>query len=169
MASIVLTAFLLLLLGDFVGTFGYHVPGHVFGKFHAIVHHSPNRSFIRYAIHHRRPIALIDGFLGAFPYLMFIPWLWSLSAIGVLLGLVLAELHVIWRHQFAPDYQTPAVIQRICRVCGITTPERHWQHHRDARQAYGDIFAFFGPPARWWLRQLMGLKRTLKQRPWQKI
>ena len=52
------TASLLLLLGDFVATFCYHVPEHVFGKFHSIVHHSPKRSFIRYAIKNRQPIAL---------------------------------------------------------------------------------------------------------------
>lgn len=163
MFNIILTALLLLLLGDFFATFAYHVPEHVFGKFHAIVHHSPNRSFVRYALHNRKPIALLDGFLSAFPYFAFIPWLWQVSPIGVLLGLGLAETHVIWRHQFAPQYQTPRRLQQICRVLCITTPERHQQHHQNARLAYGDIFTVWERPAQAWLRWLMGMKKQLRR------
>ena len=159
------TACSLLLLGDFVATFVYHVPEHVFGKFHSIVHHSPKRSFIRYAIQNRQPVALVDGFLSALPYLMFIPWLWPISPWGVGLGLALAELHVIWRHQFAPDYQTPQWLQRVCQTIGITTPERHWIHHRYAHRAFGDIFAFYGKPAEWWLKYLRLTKQRLRQSP----
>ena len=154
-----LTAGLLLLLGDFVATFGYHVPEHVFGKFHTAVHHSPRRSFVRYAIRHRQPIALIDGFLSAAPYLIFIPILWPISPGGIVLGLVLAEGHVIWRHQFHPQYRTPDWLQQVCRIVGITTPERHWRHHRDGDQAFGDIFSFYGGPAALWLTGLRGLKQ----------
>jgi hypothetical protein len=161
--DILLTAFMLLLLGDFLATFGYHVPEHVFGKFHGIVHHSPNRSFLRYAIRTRTPLALIDGFLGAFPYLALIPLLWRWSPAGVVLGLTLAEAHVIWRHQFGPDYQTPHWLAQLCAVAGITTPERHLKHHQNARIAYGDIFAFYGPPARWWLKLLIGVRQQLKK------
>ncbi|HEY9736331.1 MAG TPA: sterol desaturase family protein [Trichocoleus sp.] len=164
-ATALWAAFLLLLLGDFVATFGYHVPEHVFGRFHSAVHHSPDRSFIRYALRYRQPTALLDGFLSAFPYFMFIPWLWPLSPWGVVLGLCLGELHVIWRHQFSPAYRTPAWLQTLCQALGLSTPERHRQHHQNARLAYGDIFAFYGAPARWWLKQLMGLKKTLKQSP----
>lgn len=162
MVNAILTALLLLLLGDFVATFAYHVPEHVFGKFHAIVHHSSNRSFIRYALRHRKPIALLDGFLSAFPYLLFIPWLWQVSQSGVLLGLVLAELHVLWRHQFPPHHQTPIWLQRLCQGLGLSTPERHLQHHQNAYLAYGDIFAFYGPPARWWLKQLVMLRKLIR-------
>lgn len=160
---LLVTAGLLLLLGDFVATFCYHVPEHVFGKFHNIVHHSPNRSFIRYAISNRRPIALIDGFLSAFPYLVFIPILWQISAWGVALGLVMAEMHVIWRHQFSPAYQTPRWGKLVCRVFCVTTPERHWLHHRYGNCAFGDIFTFYGKPASLWLRWLSGLKRWWRQ------
>lgn len=153
-------ALLLLFLGDFFATFAYHVPQHVFGKFHAVVHHSSHRSFVRYAIRHRRPRVLVDGFLSALPYLAFIPWIWHLSPAGVGLGLVLAEAHVIWRHQFDATYRTPAPMQTLCTCLGITTPERHRQHHCHAHQAYGDIFAAFGPPARWWLHTLMRLKQS---------
>ncbi|MGF1568274.1 MAG: sterol desaturase family protein [Nodosilinea sp.] len=161
--NILLTALGLLLLGDFLATFAYHVPEHVFGKFHAIVHHSPNRSFVRYAIRTRTPVALIDGFLGAFPYLILIPFLWPFSPLGVGLGLLLAEAHVIWRHQFDPGYGTPAWLLSCCDTLGITTPERHFKHHQNARLAYGDIFAFYGPPARWWLRQLVALRQQYRK------
>lgn len=153
---------LLLVLGDFVATFCYHVPEHVFGKFHSIVHHSPKRSFIRYAIKNRQPIALVDGFLSAFPYFVFIPILWQISPWGILLGLCLAELHVIWRHQFSPNYRTPQWLIRVCDVLQVTTPERHWIHHRYANRAFGDIFAFYGKPAELWLKYLRLLKRRLQ-------
>ncbi|MCG8362613.1 MAG: sterol desaturase family protein [Pseudanabaenales cyanobacterium] len=156
-------ALLLLLLGDFVATFAYHVPEHVFGKFHSIVHHSPQRSFVRYAIRHQKPIALIDGFLGAFPYFLFIPWLWGISNVGVTLGLGLAELHVIWRHQFSSSYKTPSIIQQICKCFCITTPERHWRHHQNANLAYGDIFTFYGKPAQVWLKNLRWLRKSVRR------
>ena len=154
----------LLLLGDFFATFVYHVPEHVFGKFHSLIHHSPNRSFVRYALLHRRPIVLVDGFLSAFPYLAFIPLLWRISPGGVILGLALAESHLLWRHQFAPDYRTPKLLQRLCQLLCITTPERHWQHHQNAKLAYGDIFTFYGPPARQWMRLLTRFKKVLRQK-----
>ena len=163
MGNILLTALVLLLLGDFLATFGYHVPEHVFGKFHGIVHHSPNRSFVRYAIRTRKPLALIDGFLGAFPYLILIPLLWSWSPVGVVLGLALAEAHVIWRHRFNSDYRTPGWVNRLCTAMGITTPERHLKHHQNASIAYGDIFAFYGPPARWWLKWLIDIRQQMRK------
>lgn len=155
---LVLTAVLLLLLGDFAATFCYHVPEHVFGKFHSLVHHSPKRSFVRYAIKNRQPIALVDGFLSAFPYFVFIPWLWHLSPWGVGLGLILAELHVIWRHRFVTTTPRPVWLSQLCHILGITTPERHQIHHQYADQAFGDIFAFYGKPAESWLKVLRLLK-----------
>lgn len=156
-------AFLLLLLGDFLATFAYHVPEHVFGRFHSLVHHSSDRSFVRYALRHQQPIALVNGFLSALPYLVLVPWLWQISPGGAIAGLMLAELHVIWRHRFEDGYATPVPIQRFCQLLCLTTPERHEQHHRNARAAFGDIFAFYGPTARWWLGLLMRLKKI-----WQK-
>jgi hypothetical protein len=81
--------FLLLLFGDFISTFLYHVPEHVFGKFHCLVHHSKNRSFLHYAVLTRNPLVLLDGFLGALPYFIFIPWLWQLSPGGTIVGMIL--------------------------------------------------------------------------------
>jgi hypothetical protein len=41
---------LLLILGDFLSTFFYHVPEHVFGSLHLITHHSLKKNFRHYAI-----------------------------------------------------------------------------------------------------------------------
>lgn len=71
--KIVCVATMLLLVGDFLSKFFYHVPEHVFGKFHTIVHHGESRSFIHYAVLSRNPLVILDGFLGALPYFIFVP------------------------------------------------------------------------------------------------
>lgn len=158
-----LATLLLLVLGDFFSTFLYHVPEHAFGKFHTLVHHSKNRSFIHYAVLTRNPLVVLDGFLGALPYIIFVPWLWSLSPVGTIVGLALGEFHVVWRHISALEWQTPAPISFLCNLLFITTPERHWLHHQNATVAYGDIFTFFDRPAQLWLQFLLDIKRKLKK------
>ena len=158
-----IAAWLLLLLGDFFSTFFYHVPEHVFGKFHTIVHHGKNRSFFHYAVLTRNPLVFLDGMLGALPYFIFVPWLWQLSPIGTIIGLIFGEFHVIWRHVSILKWQTPKPIEILCNLLFITTPERHWQHHQNAFAAYGDIFTFFDPPAQKWLVFLRWIRRRLKQ------
>lgn len=158
-----LAAVLLLLLGDFISTFLYHVPEHVFGKFHCIVHHGKNRSFIHYAVLTRNPWVLLDGLLGALPYFLFIPWLWQLSPLGTCIGLAFGEFHVVWRHVTALNWVTPQWLQRLCERLGVTTPERHWLHHENGNVAYGDIFTFYDAPARRWLRWLRLIKRRYRQ------
>jgi hypothetical protein len=155
----ILIAILLLLLGDFISTFLYHVPEHVFGKFHSLVHHGKNRSFIHYAVLTKKPLVLLDGFAGALPYFLFIPWLWQISPIGSVVGLILGELHVIWRHVSVINWQTPSLIQFICNLLFITTPERHWLHHQNANVAFGDIFTFYDRPARKWRIFLIYLRK----------
>ena len=157
-----LVAFLLLLSGDFIATFFYHVPEHIFGKFHTVVHHSQNRSFIRYAVLNKNPIVLISGFLAALPYLIFIPWFWSISEAGTVLGLLFAEFHVLWRHS-AIVSKNPNFINRICNFLCITTPDRHLLHHGDVKVGYGDIFTFYDQPAQVWFRVLLLLKRKLRK------
>lgn len=152
-------AFIFLLIGDFLSTFFYHIPEHVFGKFPSLVHHSPNRRFQHYAVLSRNSLVIIDGLLGALPYLVLIPWLWGISPLGVILG----ELHIIWRHMSSLDYKTPLFIATVCKVFCITTPERHWLHHQDARLAYGDIFIFFEFPAQVWFKFLLFLKQKFQQ------
>lgn len=156
-------AILMLLIGDFISTFFYHVPEHIFGRFHSLVHHSKNRSFIHYAVLTKNPLVLIDGFLGALPYFIFVPWFWTVSPVGTLLGLLLGEFHVVWRHVSILDCQTPDFILSLCNFLCITTPERHWLHHQDAKVAYGDIFTFYDRPARAWFRVLLLLKRKFRQ------
>lgn len=154
----------MLVIGDFISTFFYHVPEHVFGKFHAIVHHGKNRSFLHYAVLTRNPLVLLDGTLGALPYFIFIPWFWQISPIGIILGLAFGEFHVVWRHVSVMDWKTPLMVQKLCQVLCITTPERHWLHHQDANLAYGDIFTFYDRPARAWLGFLRAIKKaTLRQ------
>ncbi|MGF1587824.1 MAG: sterol desaturase [Pleurocapsa sp.] len=163
--KIVIVALLLLIVGDFLSTFFYHVPEHVFGKFHTLVHHGKNRSFIHYAVLSRNPLVILDGFLGALPYFIFIPVGWQISPIGTILGLALGELHVVWRHVSIISWQTPQAIALCCRWCFITTPERHWQHHQNAQLAYGDIFTFYHVPAVAWMQFLLVLKRKYRQLP----
>lgn len=160
--KLIYVPFFMLLIGDLLSTFLYHVPEHAFGKFHTLVHHSSNRSFIHYAVLSRNPLVLLDGIAGALPYVMFVPWFWHISPIGTLIGLILGELHVIWRHVSILQWKTPAPILWICKICFITTPEKHWIHHEDARVAFGDIFTFFDQPAQAWLAFLLGLKRQWK-------
>jgi hypothetical protein len=157
--KIVLVAVFLLLIGDFLSTFLYHVPEHVFGKFHSIVHHGKNRSFIHYAVLTRNPLVLLDGLLGALPYFIIIPWFWQISPLGTVLGLALGEFHVVWRHTSTINWKTPTLIEQMCNLLFITTPERHWLHHQDAQVAYGDIFTFYDRPAQTWLHFLTSLKK----------
>jgi len=158
----VLVPLLMLLIGDFLSTFLYHVPEHAFGKFHSAVHHSANRSFLHYTVLNRNPLVLLDGIAGALPYVMFVPWFWQVSPIATLIGLIMGWLHVVWRHVSILEWRTPDPILWLCRVLCITTPEKHWQHHGDARIAFGDIFTFFDEPAQAWLKFLLSVKRRGK-------
>jgi sterol desaturase/sphingolipid hydroxylase (fatty acid hydroxylase superfamily) len=106
--------------------------------------------------------------LGALPYFIFVPWLWQISPIGTVLGLILGELHVIWRHVSVIKWKTPAPILKMCNTLMITTPERHWLHHQDARVAFGDIFNFFDPPAQVWFKFLLTFKYKWRH-TWKKI
>lgn len=158
LVKIILIATILLLLGDFISTFFYHVPEHVFGKFHSLVHHGKDRSFIHYAVLTKNPLVLLDGFAGALPYFIFIPWLWQISPIGTIVGLFLGEFHVVWRHASIINWQTPKLVQILCNCLFITTPERHWLHHKNANLAFGDIFTFYDRPAQKWLFFLISLR-----------
>ncbi|MCC0178632.1 sterol desaturase [Waterburya agarophytonicola K14] len=161
--KIIFVAVSMLLVGDFLSTFFYHVPEHVFGKFHTIVHHGKNRSFIHYAVLSRNPLVILDGFLGALPYFIFVPWAWQVSPTGTIIALVLGKLHVIWRHVSILDWQTPKGIALCCGWFFIVTPERHWQHHQNSQMAFGDIFTFYHPPAIAWRRFLITVKKKYQK------
>jgi hypothetical protein len=155
-----IVASLLLVIGDFLSTFCYHVPEHVFGQLHVKTHHSAKQTFRHYAILTAQFSVLLDGFLGALPYLVLGILFWRISSGGVLIGLLLGLVHVWWRHITFLGWKTPAVITWICRLLFITTPERHYQHHHRPNQGFGDIFIFFERPAQQWLRWLRLLRRT---------
>ncbi len=149
-----IVAGLILFLGDFFSTFCYHVPEHVFGSLHLKTHHSAKQTFRHYAILTINSQVLLDGILGALPYLVVAVALWPFSPAGTVLGLLLGQFHVWWRHACVMDWQTPKAVVWVCHVLFITTPEQHWLHHQKTTVGFGDIFTFFDGPARAWLRFL---------------
>jgi hypothetical protein len=54
-------AWILLVVGDFLSTFCYHVPEHVFGHLHVQTHHSYKKNFRHYAILTLNLQVLLDG------------------------------------------------------------------------------------------------------------
>ena len=162
MLEAIAVAWLLLFFGDFLSTFCYHVPEHVFGSLHLQTHHSWKKDFRHYAILTFNPQVLLDGILGALPYLLMGVVLWSFSPFGVISGLLLGQFHVWWRHIPILGWQTPKSVVFLCQILFITTPERHWLHHQKTNLAYGDIFTFFEQPAKTWLRWLRLLRFHLK-------
>lgn len=162
MFKAIAVAWLLLFWGDFFSTFCYHVPEHVFGNLHLKTHHSSKKNFRYYAILTLNMQVLLDGVLGALPYLLVSVGLWTFSPIGVILGLLFGQFHVWWRHISVMGWQTPKSIALLCQFLFITTPERHWLHHQKTNSAYGDIFTFFDLPAKGWLRLLRLLRFYLR-------
>lgn len=154
MLEATVTAWLLLFFGDFLSTFVYHVPEHVFGNLHLKTHHSAKKDFRHYAILMLDFRVLLDGLLGAIPYLFVGSCLWSFSPVGVICGLILGQFHVWWRHTSVMNWQTPKAIAFLCQILFITTPEQHWLHHQKTNLGFGDIFTFFDRPAKTWLRWL---------------
>jgi Fatty acid hydroxylase superfamily len=162
MLKAIAVAWLLLFFGDFFSTFCYHVPEHVFGSLHLQTHHSAKKNFRHYAILILNLQVLLDGVLGALPYLLVAPVLWNFSNVGVIFGLLFGQFHVWWRHTSIMGWQTPKFVTWLCQLLFITTPEQHWLHHHKTNEGYGDIFTFFDQPARIWLRQLRLIRLQLR-------
>ncbi len=162
MLEAIAVAWLLLFFGDFLSTFCYHIPEHVFGSLHLQTHHSWKKDFRHYAILTFNLQVLLDGILGALPYLLVAVFLWPFSPVGVICGLFLGQFHVWWRHVLVLDWRTPKLVSFVCQILFITTPERHWLHHQKTNLAYGDIFTFFEQPAKTWLRWLRLLRLYLR-------
>jgi len=163
MLEAIFVSLLLLFFGDFLSTFVYHVPEHIFGTLHLKTHHHGKKNFRHYAILTFDPQVLLDGILGAIPYLLLAVILWSFSPIGVICGLLLGQFHVWWRHISILGGETPKILTILCQIFFITTPERHWIHHQKPNQAFGDIFTFFEEPAKLWLRWLRWLRLYFRQ------
>jgi hypothetical protein len=157
---LVLSALMVLVAGDFGSTFFYHVPSHLWFKLHLRTHHDRRRSYYDRAILSLDPWVLLDGLLGALPYLGVAALMWHLSSAGALLGLGLGQLHVWWRHTSELGWRTPAVLQAIAGALWIVLPEDHEAHHRNPWVEFGDIFRFYDAPARA-LLTLLGRKQRI--------
>ncbi|MGI2901940.1 fatty acid hydroxylase [Tolypothrix sp. VBCCA 56010] len=162
MLEAIAVAWLLLFFGDFFSTFLYHIPEHVFGRLHLQTHHSWKKNFRHYAILTFNFQVLLDGILGALPYLLLAIFLWTFSPVGVICGLLFGQFHVWWRHISVLGWETPKFLKMLCQVLYITTPERHWLHHQKTNVGYGDIFTFFEQSAKIWMRSLRLLRLNLR-------
>lgn len=146
--SAVVAMIIVLLVGDFASTFFYHVPQHIWGKLHLRTHHDRRRSYWDHAVLSRDPAVLLDGLLGAVPYIAIAVAASTISVYGAVAGLVLGQLHVWWRHTTELGWRTPTWMHRVARVTGLVLPEDHDGHHRNPEIEFGDIFRFYDAPAR---------------------
>ncbi len=143
-----------LVVGDFASTFLYHVPQHLWFKLHLRTHHDRRRSYFDHAVLSNDPAVLLDGFLGALPYLVVAALAGRLSPPGALAGLAFGQLHVWWRHSTDLGWRTPQALRRVLRPLGLVLPEDHDGHHRNPDIEFGDIFRFYDAPARALLARL---------------
>lgn len=146
--SAIAATFIVLVVGDFASTFLYHVPQHAWGKLHLRTHHDRRRSYWDHAVLSSDPQVLLDGFLGAVPYIAIAIVCAKISVYGALAGLLLGQLHVWWRHTTELGWKTPAWGERLARALQIVLPEDHDGHHRNPEIEFGDIFRFYDAPAR---------------------
>ena len=158
--SLLVAMLIVLIVGDFASTFFYHVPQHVWGKLHLRTHHDRRRSYWDHAVISRDPGVMLDGFLGAVPYIIVAALCLKISIFGAVLGLVIGQLHVWWRHTTELGWKTPAALRGICRALAIVLPEDHDGHHRNPEIEFGDLFRFYDVPA----RKMLVLLRTLSPR-----
>ncbi len=146
--SAIAAMLIVLLVGDFASTFFYHVPQHVWGKLHLRTHHDRRRSYWDHAVLSRDPAVLLDGLLGALPYIAIAVLCAPISIYGAVAGLLLGQLHVWWRHTTELGWRTPEWGLRLGRALQIVLPEDHDGHHRNPEIEFGDIFRFYDAPSR---------------------
>jgi hypothetical protein len=151
-----------LVAGDFASTFFYHVPQHLWFTLHLRTHHDRRRSYFHHAVLAPDPAVLLDGFLGALPYVLVAACLGRLSWPGALTGLALGHLHVWWRHTGDLGWRTPGVLRALLRPVGVVLPEDHDGHHRNPDIEFGDIFRFYDAPARALLARLAHTSRRAR-------
>jgi hypothetical protein len=144
----VAAALLVLLVGDFGSTFLYHVPQHLWFTLHLRTHHDRRRSYLDHSVLSLDARVLLDGLLGALPYLAVAAVLWRISWAGALAGLAAGQVHVWWRHTGQLGWKTPPLLAAVLRPLGVVLPEDHDKHHRNPEVEFGDIFRFYGAPAR---------------------
>ncbi len=157
-----LSFLVVLVVGDLASTFFYHVPQHLWFKLHLRTHHDRSRSYWDHAVISKDPEVMLDGVLGAIPYLavatpFFFLGPWSIA--GASLALVLGQLHVWWRHTTEIGWVSPAWLVRVARALQIVLPEDHDGHHRNPDIEFGDLFRFYDAPARAFITYVRGMQR----------
>ncbi len=155
--SAIVAMFIVMIVGDFGSTFFYHVPQHVWGKLHLRTHHDRRRSYWDHAVLSKDPQVLLDGFLGAVPYMVVAVGASFVSVYGAVAGLLLGQLHVWWRHTTELGWVSPPWLVRLSRIVGLVLPEDHDGHHRNPEIEFGDLFRFYDAPARALIVQLRAL------------
>ncbi len=160
----VLAMLLVLIAGDFGSTFFYHVPQHLWFSLHLRTHHDRRRPYFDHAVISADPQVLLDGMLGAVPYLLAAALLWRFSWQGVCMGLLLGQMHVWWRHTSELGWATPRWLAALLRPLWIVLPEDHEGHHRNPDIEFGDIFRFYDAPARALLAVLAPTKGRFRWR-----
>jgi hypothetical protein len=153
---------IVMVVGDAASTFLYHVPQHAWGRLHLRTHHDRSRSYWDHAVLSKDPEILLDGLLGALPYIAIAALLWPLSpwaAAGASLGLLLGQIHVWWRHTTDLGWRTPPWAVRLAQALSVVLPEDHDGHHRNPDIEFGDIFRFYDAPARALLNAVRSLQR----------
>jgi hypothetical protein len=160
--AVVAAALIVLVVGDFASTFFYHVPQHIWFTLHLRTHHDRKRSYWDHAVLSKDPSILLDGFLGAVPYLAVAAAVWPVSWPGAVAGLALGQLHVWWRHTTELGWRTPAWLKAVLRPLWIVLPEDHDGHHRNPDIEFGDIFRFYDVPARVLMAKLSRTSRRVR-------
>ena len=164
MITTMLALAIVLIIGDFASTFFYHVPQHVWFKLHLRTHHDRRRSYWDHAVLSIDPAVLLDGLLGALPYIVLAAFCWRISPAGAILGLILGQLHVWWRHTSELGWRTPRWAARAARIFRVVLPEDHDGHHRNPESEFGDIFRFYDAPARAFIAFLRAVSRGTRRR-----
>jgi hypothetical protein len=158
----IVAALVVLVVGDFASTFFYHLPQHLWFTLHLRTHHDRRRKYWDHAVLSTDPAILLDGLLGALPYLAVAAALSRVSWQGALAGLALGQLHVWWRHTSELGWKTPAWVRASARALWIVLPEDHDGHHRNPDVEFGDIFRFYDAPARTLLVKLAPTSRRTR-------
>ncbi|GAC1499419.1 MAG: sterol desaturase family protein [Vulcanimicrobiaceae bacterium] len=157
-----LAAAVVLVAGDFASTFFYHVPQHLWFTLHLRTHHDRKRSYWDHAVLSKDPAVLLDGILGALPYVLIAACVAKVSLPGALAGLALGQLHVWWRHSTELGWKTPGWLSLLARALGVVLPEDHDGHHRNPDIEFGDIFRFYDAPARAVMTRLAPTSRRVR-------
>ncbi|HZZ64269.1 MAG TPA: sterol desaturase family protein [Candidatus Baltobacteraceae bacterium] len=160
----VAAALIVLVVGDGASTFLYHIPQHLWFSLHLRTHHDRRRPYRDHAVLSSDPGVLLDGALGALPYLLVAAAAWRLSPCGAIAGLLIGQMHVCWRHSTELGWRTPGWLRTLLASGAIVLPEDHDRHHRNPEIEFGDIFRFYDAPARALLAALAPTRGKLRWR-----